>query len=161
MRNLGDQPTEPAPTKSSPYHAAGGLPTAAEEQYYDASYDQTAGVYHNDGYGGGYDHAGYDHQAGGGYDHQTGYDQLGYDHTGYGHAGEYAQSQVSGGSQVGGYGGGSGGSQVGGYGGSQVGGGYGGSQVGGGYGGSQVGGYAQSNVGGGYQHQGYDEYGRR
>ncbi|KAG0203374.1 hypothetical protein BGX28_004297 [Mortierella sp. GBA30] len=145
LRNLGDQPTEPAPAKS-PYNAGANLP--AEDQYYDASYatdhHQAAGGYNqHDGYGG-HAHAGYD-QAG--YEHQQGYEQQGYDHgyDQYGHN-DYAQSQVGGGyaaSQVGG----------GGYAASQVGGGYAQSQVGG-Y--SQGGGgYAQSNVGGGYQNHGY------
>ncbi|KAG0298339.1 hypothetical protein BGZ97_004056 [Linnemannia gamsii] len=140
LRNLGDQPAEPAPTKS-PYNANASLPS--DDQYYDAGYanDSTAqgGAYGHGGHDGyGQQQAAYDHQ---GYDHSQGYDH-GYDNTAYG-AGQHD-----------------------GYGGSQVGGGYGGSQVGGGYGGSQVGGYgaqdagyAHSNVGGGYQHQGYDEYG--
>ncbi|KAF9543857.1 hypothetical protein EC957_000391 [Mortierella hygrophila] len=136
LRNLGDQPAEPAPTKS-PYNANASLPS--DDQYYDAAYvnDTTAqGGYGHDAYGP--QQAAYDHQ---GYDHSQGYDH-GYDNTAYG-AGQHDY----GGSQVGG-----------GYGGSQVGGGYGGSQVGGGYG-AQDAGYAASNVGGGYQHQGYDEYG--
>ncbi|KAF9282898.1 hypothetical protein BGZ88_010793 [Linnemannia elongata] len=135
LRNLGDQPAEPAPTKS-PYNANASLP--ADDQYYDAGYANDAAAQGGYGHGGhdgygqqpAYDHQGYDH----GYDH-------GYDNTAYG-AGQHDY----GGSQVGG-----------GYGGSQVGGGYGGSQVGG-YGGQDAG-YAHSNVGGGYQHQGYEDYG--
>ncbi|KAF9574247.1 Eukaryotic translation initiation factor 6 [Mortierella alpina] len=136
LRNLGDQPTEPAPAKS-PYNA--GATLAVDDQYYDASYAAAdhhnggAAGYQNDGYGvhAGYDQTGYEHQQG--YDNQQqGYDQHGYDN--YGHN-DYAQSQVGGG-----------------YAASQVGGGYAQSQVGG-Y--SQGGGgYAQSNVGGGYQNHG-------
>ncbi|KAG0286313.1 hypothetical protein BGZ96_009549 [Linnemannia gamsii] len=140
LRNLGDQPAEPAPTKS-PYNASASLPS--DDQYYDTGYanDTTApgGAYAHGGHDGyGQPQAAYDHQ---GYDHAHGYD--GYDNTTYG----AAQHDGYGGSQVGG----------GGYGGSQVGGGYGGSQVGG-YN-AQDAGYAQSNVGGGYQHQGYEDYG--
>ncbi|KAF9964132.1 hypothetical protein BGZ70_006899, partial [Mortierella alpina] len=135
LRNLGDQPTEPAPAKS-PYNA--GATLAAEDQYYDASY--VAADHHNGGVAGGYQHDGYGAHAG--YD-QTGYDQQGYDnqqqgydphgYDNYGHN-DYAQSQVGGG-----------------YAASQVGGGYAQSQVGGysqGGGGGGGGGYAQSNVGG-------------
>ncbi|KAG0044706.1 hypothetical protein BGZ83_010073, partial [Gryganskiella cystojenkinii] len=57
LRNLGDQPETPAPTKSSPYHAGGGLPAnstgSAEDQYYDAGYEQHPAA----GAGYGYDHS--------------------------------------------------------------------------------------------------------
>ncbi|KAG0197937.1 hypothetical protein BGX28_008569, partial [Mortierella sp. GBA30] len=131
LRNMGDQPAEPAAAKS-PYNAQTAFPV--EDQYYDPNYankDQSA--YAQGAYGGGHtDYQGYDHGA----FNEHGYAQGGhgdYNNTsqaagGYGH-GDYSQQYNQGG--------------------------YAQPNAGG------APGYAPSNVGGGYQQHGYEGYGPR
>lgn len=137
LRNLGDQPAEPAAAaKASPYNAHAQATTVnMDEPYYGNNESAAAPGTHGPGYDQGYD--GYNHA-------QQGYDQ-GYGGSHHGYDAPYSHDYE--------------------YAGSQVGGGYAPSQVGGGYAGSEISGptvgYAGSNVGGYQPHKGYDEYGRR